>query len=46
MLTPETGPGGCIGLFSGDVTQAIGAAEAPKDEAISNLYINLLAMPG
>jgi len=33
-------------LFSGDVTQAIGAAESPKDEAVTNFYINMLAMPG
>merc|ERR1711966_309743 len=33
-------------LFSGDVTQAIGAADSPKDQAIANFYINLLAMPG
>ena len=35
-----------VGLFSGDVTQAIGAAESPKDEAVTNFYINMLAMPG
>ena len=36
----------CEGLFSGDVTQAIGAADSPQDEAVTNFYINLLAMPG
>jgi len=33
-------------LFSGDVTQAMGIAETPMDEAWQNLYLNLLAMPG
>eukprot|EP00658_Telonema_sp_P-2_P047632 TRINITY_DN36236_c0_g1_i1.p1 TRINITY_DN36236_c0_g1~~TRINITY_DN36236_c0_g1_i1.p1 ORF type:complete len:428 (+),score=67.57 TRINITY_DN36236_c0_g1_i1:185-1468(+) len=33
-------------LFSGDVTQAIGAASTPRQEAVSNLWINLLSMPG
>jgi PHS family inorganic phosphate transporter-like MFS transporter len=33
-------------LFSGDVTQAMGVAETPLDEAWQNLYINLIALPG
>lgn len=33
-------------LFSGDVTQAMGAADTPMQQSVANLWINLLAMPG
>lgn len=33
-------------LFSGDVTQAMGAADTPMEQSVANLWINLLAMPG
>jgi len=33
-------------LFSGDVTQAMGVAETPLEEAWQNLWLNLIALPG
>lgn len=33
-------------LFSGDVTQAMGVAKTPLDEAWQNMTLNLIAMPG
>ena len=33
-------------LFSGDVTQSMGVAETPLEEAWQNLNLNLLALPG
>jgi len=33
-------------LFSGDVTQAMGVADTPLEQAWQNMYLNLIALPG